>query len=226
MRRPGSLLFGGILVVVAFGCNALLENEPGRLDRGASDTSGPAEQTSPTEPVSGGGADANAPSDPPDPPEESPAPEDAGAPCTTGSKTCGDLCVSLEDPFFGCGGPTCARCEVANATAACVLGACGIGACVAGFADCNALPVDGCETNLQTVNDCGACGLKCPVLENVAMACASGACTGTCAAGFGDCNGKVEDGCERNLLADKRNCGACGARCMFGRCEQGVCVWP
>lgn len=215
-------------MIVAFGCNSLLENEPGRLDRGASasgdrspgaDTS---EDTSPTEPVSGSGADANAPSDPP---EESPTP-DAGTACTTGSKACGDVCVSLEDPFFGCGAPTCTRCEVANATAACVLGACGVGACIAGFADCNALPVDGCETSLQTVNDCGACALKCPVVENVDMACVSGVCTGTCTAGFGDCNGDPADGCEKNLLKDKRNCGACGSRCVFGRCEQGVCTWP
>lgn len=215
-----------MLIVVAFGCNSILENEPGRLDRGASASPGRDGEPdgSATEPVSGGGAEAGRPPDPP--PGEEGGAVDAGNACTTGSKACGELCVSLEDPFFGCGGPSCARCDVPNATAACVLGACAVGTCSPGFADCNALAVDGCETSLQTVNDCGACGLTCPTLENVDMACVGGACTGACVAGFGDCNGKTEDGCERNLLTDKRNCGACGVRCPFGRCEQGACVWP
>lgn len=230
MRRLGILFSGGTLFVVAFGCNSLLENEPGRLDRGASaadgrDANASSEEASATEPVSGSGADAREPTAPSGSGEDGATP-DAGPACTTGSKACGDLCVSLEDPFFGCAGPTCARCDAPNATATCALGACAVGACVAGFGDCNGLPADGCETNLQTVNDCGACGMKCPLLENVDMACVGGACAGTCLAGFGDCNGKPEDGCEKNLLTDKKNCGACGTRCVIGRCEQGICAWP
>lgn len=239
MRRLGSLIFGGALFL-AFGCNSLLENEPGRLDRGASAGGGAASDdgaNGDAEPIRG---------DAPDGGEQAPpsssgtngtsgsssgdgAPLDAGsgdAGCGVGQKACGGLCVSAEDPFFGCASSlVCTRCEVANATAACLAGVCGVGTCVPGFADCNALPADGCETNLATANDCGGCGLKCPTLKNVEMACISGTCSGTCLAGFGDCNGKVEDGCEKNLLKDKNNCGACGTRCLFGRCEQGACVF-
>lgn len=236
MRRLGTFLFCGSLVGVMFGCNAILENEPGRLDRGASavgdggaspnasnDESGEG-----AEPISGGGEEGNTGTGATGSSgggggRDATAP-DVGTACTPGSKACGDLCVSLEDPFFGCADPACVRCEVPNATAACAVGACAVGACAPGFADCNALAADGCETDLQTVTSCGACGLACPVLENVAMSCVGGACTGTCNPGFADCNGDAADGCEKDLMKDRRNCGACGVRCVFSRCEQGTCV--
>lgn len=225
MRRLGTFLFGGTLVVVAIGCNSLLENEPGRLDRGASAGQSPGPSATPedgsaAEPISGSSNGTGSSGG-----EVGATPDAGGTACGTSQKVCGGLCVSVEDPFFGCGALACARCDVPNATAACLAGACGVGTCAPGFADCNALPADGCEASLQTVTDCGGCGLACPTLENVAMTCVGGACTGTCAAGFGDCNGKVEDGCEKNLLKDRNNCGTCGARCVFGKCEQGACVW-
>lgn len=232
MRRLGTFLFRGAIVLVAFGCNSILENEPGRLDRGASASrenggaSGASGGSSGSS--SGDGSEASegaAPisGDSRNDGGAAPAPE-AGA-CTPGMKACGGLCVSTEDPFFGCADPTCARCAPANATAACVLGACGVASCAPDFADCNGLPADGCEASLQTVNDCGGCGLRCPNLDNAQMACVGGACTGTCLPGFGDCNGEVADGCERNLLNNRNHCGACGVRCVFGKCEQGTCVW-
>ncbi len=52
---------------------------------------------------------------------------------------------------------------VANGNRQCLSGACGIGSCNAGFADCNAMGADGCETNLlSNSTNCGACGAKCP----------------------------------------------------------------
>jgi hypothetical protein len=232
MRRLGTFLSCGAFVAAAFGCNAILENEPGRLDRGASasgaggtsggassgDIGGSESEGEGAAPISGGNQQPDAGATPG-------VPDTSGTNCAVGSKACGGLCVSADDPFFGCADLACNRCEVPNATAACVVGTCGVGACVPGFADCNGLPADGCEASLQTVNDCGACGMKCPMLENADMACVGGACAGTCVAGFGDCNGKPEDGCEKNLLKDRNNCGGCGNRCVFGKCEQGVCVW-
>ena len=237
MRRLGSFVFVTTFVAVAFGCNAILENEPGRLDRGASASASPGSgaggggstgdgegngtsggtENEGAAPISGGNQQPDA--------GTTPGADSAASGCGAGMKSCGGLCVSVDDPFFGCGDPACTRCEVPNATAACVLGSCGAGACVPGFADCNGLPADGCEANLQTVNDCGACGVKCPMLPNADMACVSGVCSGTCMAGFGDCNGEPQDGCEKNLLKDRNNCGGCGNRCMFGKCENGVCAW-
>src|SRR6185369_5363164 len=34
-----------------------------------------------------------------------------------------------------------------------------------------------------------------------------------CPSGFGDCNGRADDGCEQSLTADGENCGACGHSC-------------
>jgi hypothetical protein len=236
MRRLGIFLSCGALFVVVLGCNSLLENEPGRLDRGAS--AGRTGDESEPEPIRGGGEPgANGTSGGADPTGtdgsndtsggvggEGLAP-DAGTGCGAGLKACGEACVSVDDPLFGCASPQCSPCVVPNATAACVMGACAIGTCAAGSADCNATLADGCEASLATVNACGGCGLQCPTLENADMACVGGVCTGTCSPGFGDCNGKPEDGCEKNLLKDRNHCGACGTRCLFGRCEQGVCAW-
>jgi hypothetical protein len=237
MRRLCTFSFVGALIALGGGCNSILENEPGRLDRGASaardggaTSNDDATGGDPTNgggseaaPISGGDADGSTSPGASD--SSRGETTDAGTACAVGSKACGDLCVSSEDPFYGCAALSCARCDVPNATAACAAGVCAVGACTAGFADCNALAADGCETSLSTANDCGACGTKCPVLENVTMACVAGACTGTCVAGFGDCNANPADGCEKNLMKDKHNCGACGVRCMFGRCEQGTCAF-
>jgi hypothetical protein len=46
----------------------------------------------------------------------------------------------------------------------------------------------------------------------------------TCTAGFADCDGKQDNGCEANLTRDKKNCGACGNRCIFGHCATGICA--
>jgi MYXO-CTERM domain-containing protein len=55
--------------------------------------------------------------------------------------------------------------------------------------------------------------------------CDDNACTITCNSGFGDCNNKVNDGCETalNTIFD---CGSCGADCScFGNatCTNGKC---
>jgi hypothetical protein len=60
---------------------------------------------------------------------------------------------------------------VTNATASCASGACGF-TCAAGFADCDALPANGCEADLSSTGHCGGCGRVCPSGE----ACAAGAC--------------------------------------------------
>src|SRR5439155_1756 len=52
-------------------------------------------------------------------------------------------------------------------------------------------------------------------------------CTGTCSAGFGNCDGSLTNGCETNLSRDVNNCGACGHVCAAGSiCSNGTCVAP
>ena len=80
-----------------------------------------------------------------------------------------------------------------------------------------------CST-LRTRSDCGGCGTVCLPLHATGT-CDSGSCSiGTCDPGWGDCNGRVEDGCEVDFHADSRNCGQCGMVCHKGfGCMVGLC---
>ncbi len=65
---------------------------------------------------------------------------------------------NLNTDLSNCGacGNTCA---FPNANASCVNGQCQIGSCNTGFADCDGIATNGCETNLLSdVNNCGTCG--------------------------------------------------------------------
>ena len=58
----------------------------------------------------------------------------------------------------GCG----SECELPRAKSACIDGACAITLCNDHFGDCNAMPGDGCEINLDNdVDHCGACDNAC-----------------------------------------------------------------
>lgn len=81
--------------------------------------------------------------------------------------------------------------------------------CDDGMADCNGDRADACETNIQSaVDNCGACGNLCN-FAGALGACENGECAvGECMAGYADCNGVIEDGCEAPVGA-----GGCTARC-------------
>jgi hypothetical protein len=97
-------------------------------------------------------------------------------------------------------------------------------ACASGFADCNNDGLDGCERDLTTSSDCGACGHACAA----PLVCSGGACQAIgCGPGLGDCNGDAGDGCE-TPLDTLANCGACNHACAFpggtATCAGGVCA--
>jgi hypothetical protein len=56
-------------------------------------------------------------------------------------------------------------------------------------------------------------------------ACMASACTVGCATGHADCNGTLADGCEVEVLADPKNCGACGVTCGSQACDAGACPY-
>jgi len=117
-------------------------------------------------------------------------------------------------------------CDVANATAGCPAGACTVGMCDDGFGDCNADATDGCETTLDALPDCGACGEMCAI-ANGTGGCDMGACVvASCDPGFDDCNGDPADGCETPLNTNA-DCGVCGTACTVvdgaGTCDTGTC---
>jgi len=120
-----------------------------------------------------------------------------------------------------------------NATAAaCSAGRCDV-VCAAGFGDCDADPLNGCERSVRdSAAHCGRCGNACPVRPNATPTCADGACGAACNAGFGDCDGDPASGCEVDLRSTAAHCGACGRRCAVANgtpacvgmaCAVGAC---
>jgi hypothetical protein len=121
-------------------------------------------------------------------------------------------------------------CDLPHADAECSAGTCQIttDGCDEGYADCNGLPEDGCEVNLeQDELNCGVCNKVCPEI-NGAPFCAGGQCEITCAQGFDDCDDKRDNGCEKDVSKDVNNCGECGAKCSAQAggtlyCKDGTC---
>jgi MYXO-CTERM domain-containing protein len=138
-----------------------------------------------------------------------------------------DLRTDIES-CGGCG----IRCTAARATVACVSGACVVQSCAAPYANCDAAYANGCEydtTGFQTdPSHCGGCDRRCEPAHAVA-ACRTGSCAiGTCLAGWSDCNGLPEDGCEYDeaqFSTDPRHCGGCSVSCNGATpaCVAGTC---
>ncbi|MEZ4390038.1 MAG: hypothetical protein R3A48_02990 [Polyangiales bacterium] len=168
--------------------------------------------------------------------------------CDTASATCALRCdpsradcnlvaddgceVDVRESVDHCG--ACGRaCAAAHGTARCDEGRCAIASCEAGFSDCDGDPLNGCEVDTRaSAAHCGACGSRCAAGANASAQCRDGGCQVSCEAGFADCDGRVDDGCETDLRASTEHCGACGAgcvaqggvaRCASGRCEIASC---
>jgi len=130
----------------------------------------------------------------------------------------------LSSDVNNCG--TCGqKCVLPNANQKCVSGICEIESCKPGFRDCNNNKSDGCEINITNdLLNCGDCNVQC-LLDNADSICSNSECKiKACKPGFADCNGKVEDGCEINVMTDSDNCGDCGKRCPEPKaCLNGTC---
>lgn len=119
-----------------------------------------------------------------------------------------------------------ANCSNEHGTPGCDADGCSI-ACSDGFGDCDERLSTGCETALsEDPQHCGACDGVC-LNEHGATVCSAGKCAPTCATGFLDCNGDPNDGCETEVAASLKDCGACGAVCALEHaaetCDAGVC---
>ena len=150
-----------------------------------------------------------------------------GMACGVGQNCCASSCSNPTTDPMNCG--ACGKvCSLAHATADCRGAACVVAACADGYADCNQLPGDGCETELKAnVNACSACGIACSP-PHATPQCALGVCQiAACAAGYADCNKDVRDGCEANTNSDVNNCGACALACSHANaipaCVAGKC---
>jgi len=162
----------------------------------------------------GGGADAG-----PDA-----APEAGG--CSATQLLCDGECVPDDPRNCGACGHDCTSLPNVAGSVTCSGGACvfDASACTPGFAHCAGSPDLGCETNLATQSNCGACGNACATSVAHAQAtCSGGACGYQCTAAYPDaCGGRCVD-----FSADTGNCGACGNACTGGAtCQGGGCGCP
>ena len=129
-----------------------------------------------------------------------------------------------------CGG--CNRmCALPNSNPLCINGMCLNGGCKPGFRDCDGMAANGCEVNVQQdARNCGVCGQNCAQLPHASAGCSNGACVvAGCDPGWGNCNGKDNDGCETSLANDPANCGRCAQACpapanVMTTCNNGVCA--
>jgi hypothetical protein len=167
----------------------------------------------------------------------------ANASCNSGSCACADTSTENWDDCDGDLGMNgngcesnlnvdeahCGRCNDAcsalNGTPTCTGGNCTI-ACNAGYGDCDGnTRGTGCENELNTLADCGTCGMSCAI-GNATATCGTDACrVQSCNSGWGDCNMDFTS-CETRLNTPS-NCGACNAQCNVTGgtpdCADGTC---
>ncbi len=141
-----------------------------------------------------------------------------------------DDCDGVVDNGFACAAGTTVPCT--NNCGAPSMGMCsascappGPGSCVNPTEICNGLD-DDCDGTIDNEPDADA---SCS-LPDASAICVSGACVvGTCAAGFGDCDGLSATGCETSTTTTT-DCGACGQTCApvnaaTASCAGGGCSY-
>ncbi|MBW1808304.1 MAG: hypothetical protein JRJ87_08935 [Deltaproteobacteria bacterium] len=102
----------------------------------------------------------------------------------------------------------CAACDDAcifeHAAASCVDSACLMGTCDSGWGDCDISDANGCETNLNTAQNCGACGTTC----TDPLFCYDGDCVDVCPGNLERCGGSCVD-----TSVNINHCGGCDIAC-------------
>jgi hypothetical protein len=158
---------------------------------------------------------------------DAPSPDAA---CEGPQKQCGDACVNIDDPAWGCTPVSCVPCVNAapHAAVTCSNGSCALGPCESGWGNCDGVLSNGCETStLSSEAHCGKCGEVCS-LPHSSEACANGSCTiVSCNSSYMDCNGFEGDGCEADL-DEPETCGSCSNACPIRPhavtlCDAGAC---
>ena len=153
--------------------------------------------------------------------------------CDTDPATGCEVDLMLDSAHCGACSDSCASSPLGpnQLAGGCAGGVCEV-RCIAGFADCDGDPGNGCESNIETERmNCGRCGNVCRLVAGSQPLCVSGECTVQCdTIRFQDCNGDPLDGCETDVQ-DPAHCGVCpvapipmGRVCTFfvGRCTCGA----
>ncbi len=115
-----------------------------------------------------------------------------------------------------------AGCTLPHAMATCTEAECRVVTCNTGYGDCSGGAADGCESDLRTTANCGACGARCTGAEICDTSGATPRCATTCSGTL--CSGTM---CV-DLLTDAANCGMCGRACSTSHatasCTAGSCT--
>jgi len=143
---------------------------------------------------------------------------DGGGGCMPSTEQCDGMDQDCDDRI-----DESALCSLDNAVATCTGGACGVNRCEDGWGDCDRMPENGCETDLSTVSDCGACGNECGGGLLCGRVGGSRACVSGCAAGETRCGDTCVD-----TETDEAHCGRCDGACPArdgarATCEGAVC---
>ena len=140
---------------------------------------------------------------------------------------CAGVCADLTSDSKNCS--ACGTvCSFANGFGLCQGSSCQEVSCDATHIDCNGDQTDGCETDITVdPNNCTGCGKKCTAPANSTAVCSSGCQVSSCTAGFADCNGTFQDGCEINPKTTSTTAAPAArpARTRTGptACTDGVC---
>lgn len=95
--------------------------------------------------------------------------------------------------------------------------------CPMGFADCDGMAANGCETDTRAnFNHCGGCGMRCLIAGDGTPTCTLGSCGVACGVGQGNCDGMLANGCETRLDTSA-HCGSCAVSCGVRSCTMGIC---
>ncbi|MEM9189702.1 MAG: hypothetical protein AAGF12_11035 [Myxococcota bacterium] len=157
--------------------------------------------------------------------------------CPSGSPLmCGAACVDPNTDLANCGG--CDQpCGAPRLPGTCAGGTCTLGSCEAGWGDCDDDLGNGCETPLDTVINCGSCGMACDgaaACEGM-PSCARGMCEYAVASAgtmcrAASCAGDLPEQCDGAMTSCPAACGCAGEPCCAGDacatdlvCRSGQC---
>jgi hypothetical protein len=123
----------------------------------------------------------------------------------TGDTACFGACVNLSTSQWNCGecGHSCWD-DNPHANVSCDQGKCKIDSCTEGYGDCTAEP--GCESRLDTPENCGTCGKKACTFANATAPCVTTGCgEPVCNEGFTNCD-KTSLDCETPIASASSTC--------------------
>ena len=159
------------------------------------------------------------------------------ADCNSGTAGCETDLSATTSCGTSCGTKTDCTAKPHVVAVTCSSGSCGVTTCASGYADCDHDGSNGCEVDLNSAGNCGACGNSCSSKTQVSAAtCSSMTChVTTCNSGYFDCDTLGSNGCEVHPSNDAHNCGttsaACGNDCTndanvsSATCTSGACAY-